>query len=628
MSRTSTKKAHKKFLVLWNEDPFSGLLKQHLGESNVVTSNDQLNTKKRGLGNFDAMLVLVELAWNGKRYSDFYGYDVVFELIRDGCEIPVVFCSFIDRKSLRTRTKSSALLNPIFPYRRLPLSSSPTDEFDVPRMTQSKWFYIRRCLFTNGAIADQLEHAFRFITDSSPPDVIHRQLENAYLYQRLLDPDTISKLNTCQRALDESGYGKLSKSLEELKQHLKMLVAEQSSETGFPPTVVAKSHHQILLVEDNPSIRETLREGFLDYFEVKAVGEGREAIDELTERADKYAAVVADLELLDENHNWQSVQGFEVLEFADSFSHLVLYGLTALPRRAVSAIQHKLRSRAIIKYKDAEDYLPRGWTFETFSEVLLEDIKKRNQYRKGPKRGSWNNGLLSYYYQVKDSARWEDILTEVRDCVDNFLSSEDNGSQLIPKSLFNVNETEFDDDRLKMVLKHRLVNLFYLYRDHQVSYIEMKELIGFKCSQQKQYFNSILGLSIQMKGRNSDIICIQKTDLLDEEKEWLKNRPQFKDDPTVQFDGLIDTVYEALRYIPQRIRNERNLPASLDNLKDCLRVLQRLLEIPLLLERRKYIAEGFDYYLKHNKTEMSELLLQDNGKEIIEKLREFLPSLA
>ena len=76
---------------LWNDDLFIESLASKFENSVQIKSENGLT-----LENIDAIIILIELKWGSKFYSDFYGLEIAQKLRREHkITAPFIFCSFL-----------------------------------------------------------------------------------------------------------------------------------------------------------------------------------------------------------------------------------------------------------------------------------------------------------------------------------------------------------------------------------------------------------------------------------------------------------------------------------------------------------------------------------------------------
>jgi len=612
-----------KLAIVWNENTFSEILKESFGPGTVFTS---LPTLEKNLNKYSSVLILAELDWHNHKLTQFQGYQLAKDLIEKGHRFNLAFISFVNQNKIKSTTIEARLLAPIFPHYQLPLSEAEWSRLLIPMISDLKWKYIQRYVIEKGGIIDYLEHRIKYLNHNSPIDKIQEVLKQFELYHTMLPREIFEFVKVMNFAILEDPIRFTA-----YKNELEELITAYKSHLS-PPDKLSKerSHYVVMIVEDNPDTLEALKTGLSHSFEVECYTSGKEALNKLHKNRYRYCALIVDIELLDKDGNWQPIQGFDIIEEASRMSHLVIYMLTALSKRAVSTIQSSLILTEVFYIpKDPEkglpiSYLPYGY----FSNQLKLQIERKGLHRRGPKNGVFANGLLQYYYAVKSSENydWQDIRQEIVKRVEKFLELENNDPEIIPRALFSQKPKKFTLRILETVLMHRLIILFCQAAQGKVFFSEIKDKIGFRQQQGKRYFNHFLGFSIlESKDDEKYYLNIEDMDtLFVEEEEWLKLRVDFK--------NLFYTLNKILeeQYIPKEVQEEfaDRIPKRTASLADCLSLLsffQELIENPPTKVKNRYldwIALDIDLYMK-NYLEETEKLEEDQeiGSRIVNHLK-------
>lgn len=561
-------------LIIWNEDRYAKSLTELLGAESVCTRPEELDRRLRGK---KQLLILAELTWEQHKYTQFYGYDLARELIARKFQGRIVFASSQPRNALKKKHISAQLLGPIFPHLQLPLDETPTPVFKQPPFSPAKWDFVRNYYLKRDGIVDKLIHDVQKIENHAAVEKVQEILDRVQAYAAILTPSILAQNKRAIQALNTRSLQALYEHIRQLRELLQTYY-EQIVAPEQPP--VKRSHYKLMIVEDDPVSLEHLKAGFVRYFsKVEAFTSGEAAWQALKQRPRSYAAVIADMELLDADQNWQPMQGFDLIEKAQMYPHLVLYMLTGYSRRALTYIQGRISSGKIrFQSKGKNLELPPHVSYAQLTASILEQICINSRYLDGPQNGIWTNGLLQFYYSIKESPDWKPFWEDVVANVDQFLADGKNDREQIPTTLFHVGLRDFNRDHLRRVLIHRLIVLYYQYSDQQVSFQKgIQRTIGFRQNSPRQYFTTLLGFSITSRTGQPDVYIIQKRHLLREEIRWL--RAKFPDDPSTQYPYLIDTIEEMREYLPPIMRHQvTGLPDSVNTLRDCEQMLRILAE--------------------------------------------------
>jgi CheY-like chemotaxis protein len=603
-------------LVLWNPNEFAGALQQIVGRENVAVSPEEFALKCKGK---KKLLILAELAWRYRKLSQFSGYELAKDLVAKKSEIDIAFISFLERKGLKASTPAARLLAPIFPHVQMPFEG----ELKIPAFSATKWNIIRQYYLKPDGIVDKLLHDLKKLNKRSGIPRVVDTLERVQTYAPIL-PEEATRAAERARDLLESDADAAFQEVKELQhlleKHYHHVISPDRAMAGRVP-------YQVMLVEDDSDTLAAVENGLRDYFKtVECFTDGARALEKLTKNHRSYSALIIDMGLLDAEGNWQPVQGYDLIEKAKDYPHLVIFMLTVYSKRALSNI-HGSMGFGDIHYlaKDPVRGLPQDRTYSAFAEKLQSLIQARNKFLRGPKFGIWNKGMLQFYYKTLETKEGEKLWGEVIACVDEFIANEEqNNAEIVPKTLFHVETRDFKIQHLKTVLIHRLICLHRQYREHEIFFEKgIKTSIGFKMSSAKSYFNTLLGFSANNIKTNteSDSWKIRKRNLFDQEYEWLKRK--FPRDATVSFPKVIEAFSDAWDYVPAIKRNQlTGFPQSVDSLDDCLAMLKCLPRLPRHTQQDVY--EDLLFYAENYPQEFESLRQHEIGRIVARGIDDFL----
>jgi CheY-like chemotaxis protein len=606
-------------LFLLNPSKFTEQLKGAVAAERIVTSREELMHK---LGKPYRLVILSELTWDNRKFSQFYGYEIAREIISKQPGIDLAFISLLPRNQLKSVNAAAQLLVPIFDHYRLPEILNHTDGLLIPSFSSMKWDIIRQYYIRPDGIVDKLVHDIRKIDRHSDKARVIEALHKVDSYALILPAEIIDLAQQVQSSLDE----KFEVACKRVREELLPLLEEYYHETVSTHHVdAAKSAYRIMIVEDEKNTLRALEEGLAPYFEnVMAFSCGELARKELLRTPRSYSALIVDMELLDGDGNWQSLQGYELIQEANAFPHIVTYLLTGYSKRALSAIKSSLRSKEIgYIAKDPVHGLPPEVDYASFAAKLQSQIQEHLKFLEGPKNGAWRKGLLHFYYSVIASEDGANLWKVIYEGVDRFLEmGGDNEAETIPRELFSVNTKEFDIHHLRAVLIHRLICLHRQYSEKEIQYEnDLKKSIGLSLTSPKQYFNSLLGFSgtCLRKNESMHVYRILKKDLFREERAWLKNK--FPDDITFRYPRLSEILLDALEYLPRINRNTSfALPKTINSLDDCASMLKVF--STLSTRRREDIASDLEFYISEYHEEFEKLKQDPEGSQVCSYLLE------
>ena len=560
--------------ILWNDNQFARELQSIFNEDMIITSPAEFASKIKRVKD---LLVLVELDWEDRRLTDCYGCQLVKEWIEKGAEFNIAFASFAEREKIKQLSLSARILIPIFSYIQLPLHQDNWKTLSIPEISKTKWHFIRRYVVEESGIIDHLEHKVKYLGANAKLEKVNNVLLEFDNYQTFLPREIMELVEKIRKIPLENrrDFGMLKSALEmALKSYKVELTSNEEAET-------TRSQYRIIIVEDHKDTLETLKKGFGAYFVVEGYRSGIEALNALRKSPFSYSALIIDIELLDDNGNWQPIQGYDLIEEAKKKSHLVVYMLSALSKQAISTIQSAMiLSEVPFIPKDPKNGLPINFlTYNYLASLLQIQIESKRLYLKGPKNGVFSKGLLQYYYTVKNSQtfNWYEFWQDIVGRVEEFIEKQDNYKKIIPTKLFSQHPQKFNRRILETVLLHRLIVLYHQASEGEVRFEELREKIDFKQNQGRRYFNLMLGFSIT-DSKNGDTykVDIQSKDLLLlEEEAWLELRMMHRNIVSMLNTILID------EYIPEKLLNQysERIPKSISSIKECLSLLEFFYEL-------------------------------------------------
>ncbi len=615
----------KDVLLLLNQNSFAEQLRKSRAAESIITSREELERK---LMMRHRLLILAELTWDKHRLSQFYGYEIAQEIIARQSNIDLAFVSFLARNQLKSVNAAAQLLVPIFNHYQLPDMLNRIGDITIPNFSLLKWDIIRQYYIRPDGIVDKLVHDIRKINRRSDKARVAEALHRVHTYALILSPEIIDLVTQMQSTLDEE----LELACKRIKQELLPALEDYYHKTVSTDHGSADmSAYHLMIVEDERDTLRALEEGFRPYFEkVTGFSCGALALAELGKSPRSYSALIVDMELLDSDGNWQSVQGYELIARASAFPHLVTYLLSNYSKRALSVIKSSLHSKEIGYIpKDPILGLPPEVDYASISAKLQAQIQEHTRYLEGPKNGIWKKGLLHFYYAVIASEDGRTLWKDIYSSVDQFLEQGgSNATEMIPKELFSVSTQEFKIHHLRTALIHRLTCLHRQYQAGEIPYErDFKKSIGLSMTSPRQYFNSLLGFSgtclteregtlengTLKKGDKMHVYRILKKDLFREEKAWLQNK--FPHDLTFKYPRLSEILLDATESLPRISRNSLpTLPKTIDSLDDCARVLKTFSR--LLGRQKEDIASDLEFYIADYHDEFEQLQRDPEAQQV------------
>lgn len=320
-------------LVIWNSEISSAIFKEEITLIDASIESDLVKNQ------YSAVIILAELIGEGKKHSDFYGFDIACELrLKLKQLLPIVIVSFMPESFFKDNYKYNILKARGTEFLQLPFKTGDLIKCanEIRSLSPASLADISSLLLNSRYLIDRFTHDIRFELDNV--DMITKarnvlsDLPDDYKKNYPWD-DLISKL-----------AGNLSE--EEFYLQKKEIIIKLNS--LLIPTfdeLDESKKYRILLLEDNPDDASKILDALHPYYEITLISTGEDAIrlidqDEINE----FQALICDWRLLnsgtDKQQNWQ---GYEVMEYGSSKRFYALFSLTSLDddsRKIISPYLH------------------------------------------------------------------------------------------------------------------------------------------------------------------------------------------------------------------------------------------------------------------------------------------------
>lgn len=273
------------------------------------------------------IIILAELTWNGKKYSDFYGFDIACELrLKHKLLLPIVIVSFMPESFFKDNYKFNILKARGTNFLQLPFDPEELMKCasGIRSLSPASLADISSLLLNSRYLIDRFTHDIRF--ELVKADLITKA--NNILSDL---PDDYKKNYPWNELVSKLAANNYSE--EEFYLQKKEIIIKLNS--LLIPTfneLDESKKYRILLLEDNPDDASKILDAIQPYYEITHISDGEDAVrlidqDEINE----YQALICDWRLLkpgtDKQQNWQ---GYEVMEYASSKRFYALFSLTSL----------------------------------------------------------------------------------------------------------------------------------------------------------------------------------------------------------------------------------------------------------------------------------------------------------
>lgn len=279
------------------------------------------------INNINMIVILAELAGSGKKYSDFYGFDIACELrLKHKILTPIVMVSFMPETFFQDNYKYNILKARGTDFLQLPFESEELikSATEIRPLTQASLADISSLLLNSRYLIDRFTHDIRFELDK---DSIIAKAKNI-----LSDlPVDFPKNYSWDELVSKLAENNLSE--EEFYLRKKEIILKLNSllVPNFED-IEASKKYRILLLEDNQEDAQIILDALQPYYEITHISQGEEVIrmidlDEINE----FQALICDWRLLKPgSYKQQNWQGYEVMEYAGSKRFYALFSLTSL----------------------------------------------------------------------------------------------------------------------------------------------------------------------------------------------------------------------------------------------------------------------------------------------------------
>ena len=321
-------------LVIWNSEISNTIFGEEITLIDATIESDLVKNQ------YSAVIILGELIWDGKKYSDFYGFDIACELrLKHKLLIPIVMVSFLPESFFKDNYKYNILKARGTDFLQLPFNPEELVKCasEIRSLSPASLADISSLLLNSRYLIDRFTHDIRFELDKTglitKANNILTDLPDDYKRNYPWD-ELISKL-AANNLSEEEFY--LQK--KEIIIKLNSLLIPTFDELD------ESKKYRILLLEDNLDDASKILDALQPYYEITLISNGEDAIQLIDQdEINEYQALICDWRLLnsgtDKQQNWQ---GYEVMEYASSKRFYALFSLTSLDddsRKIISPYLH------------------------------------------------------------------------------------------------------------------------------------------------------------------------------------------------------------------------------------------------------------------------------------------------
>ncbi len=318
--------------------------------NSVLNETDYVKTLKDH-NSIKAVVILAELTWNGSKYSDFYGFQIAYELrAKYKFLFPIIITSLLKQTYFENLAQNQIKFKLLFGRGTafIQIGKNMGDEIN-DAIQKLSLFPLSSPVLTDinemllnqrGFIIDKITHDLRVNKSKeeigSTFDEISKYLDGRQASSLKLEDYKSGLLESTNK---QDNFNKIKEGL--------ILKCQQELLAGAPlEETVAKKKHRIVVLEDDPGFGKKIVENLKDYFEEIILKEkAREAIECIdADKNNSITGIITDWRLYEDYSKktyWQ-LQGYEVLDYAAKKRFIALFSLTSLHDRYVNDIRNKL----------------------------------------------------------------------------------------------------------------------------------------------------------------------------------------------------------------------------------------------------------------------------------------------
>lgn len=383
----------------------------------ILDIKDWESFPKNDLGQYTAIVVLPELAWNTKNQTEDLGIWIGLDIRRKyRCLSPIILVSSLSLSYFETRARKAYNYNLIFARGTTYLSILETEKLeividDVSPISLSVLTDMNEMLFNlKGVLSDTLGHRLR-------PGMGVEACQNLLLEMgSLLNEEQFSVIDWEQHTnflienLGNEPVFLIGKST-----LLEKIDKKVSHKLSNADTLSSEKRHTLLLVEDDESFAKEARFQLEKYFnQVIWTDDAEKAIQLLNEdETNSIVGLLCDWRLykIGSTKYWQ-MQGYEVLAYAAQNHFSALFGVTSLSETNVHSIRNMLGFEVHLFKKEQLLSGETSQKWQMMADLMLQKCDGVVEIiASQPSASSWL--VLKKEYQHKRQSDWFSFESEI-----------------------------------------------------------------------------------------------------------------------------------------------------------------------------------------------------------------------
>lgn len=424
-------------IICWHECSFLDVLKSKVNDPIAITRVNDLD-KELKRNDINLIIILIELKWDGKRHTDFYGLEVAQRIRREFRHIaPIIFYSFLkDEYFLREEklARKSQILNARGSY-FIPL---PFTDDELNRITKTAKSLspatlidvIEKCCDPIGTVIDKLHPLKSQINKITQEDFckLKRELDKFLSQEQKEKLDFPKAIVTAEVKLSSNNYEGFRNEIQKLENNcIKLFNTTRENKQKN----VSENRIPVLLIEDNIEICKNIKEELSKRnIEVNYFQSADDALNEIkNDSKNYYCVVIADWRLYErDSEKWQNHQGYEILEEIAKTHFFAPIALTSLNDSSIHEIRNNLSIKIDLFKKE---HLINNNNWDIFTDILYQKYREIIELISNQPTGKeWNKSYVEKYrdLRVKNWSVTENEISSITDrlwkyyknAIDNF----------------------------------------------------------------------------------------------------------------------------------------------------------------------------------------------------------------
>ena len=320
----------------------------------IVSESEFENLVADEVANYSRIVIIAELLWQDKKYTDFYGIDIAV-LLRLKLKVlsPVCILSFLPKDYFEkcNEIKYNILRARGSCFVQLPVSFPDVEKtlLSVTPLSMATLTYLSTLLIDVRHIINVLRHDLRMETDNNKICISLKKTE------QLSTTNVYPKLQELAKKIISAHYDGNTDTFYSLtKELIHTLNIHSQTLMQNTPLVDNAAKSKLLLLDDNFNDLNWAKDALAPYFEVIPFQDALEAKMYIEgDSRNELSAIICNWQLLKpDSKEHQELLGFEVLDFASKRGFYALFSITATDDFSIREIDSHLNFEHLPITKD------------------------------------------------------------------------------------------------------------------------------------------------------------------------------------------------------------------------------------------------------------------------------------